>query len=112
MSTTRTTIKAPAAAKTRRPSMPGEILRELFLAPRAISISRFAAAIEVSRKHMSDVVNGKVRIEPTMAGRIAKALGTTSQTWLNLQAAVDAYDADAAVRSWKPKESFKPAEAA
>ncbi len=89
--------------------MPGEILRELFLVPRGVSVSRFAAAIEISRKHMSDLVNGKVRIEPMMAGRIAKTLGTSAQVWLNLQAAVDAYDAEAAVKRWRPKETFKAA---
>jgi addiction module HigA family antidote len=89
--------------------MPGEILRELFLEPRGISITRFAAAIEVSRKHMSDLVNGKVRLEPAMAGRIAKALGTSAQVWLNLQAAVDAHDAEASVKRWRPKETFEAA---
>ncbi len=97
------------AERLRRPSMPGEILRELFLEPRGVTISRFAAAIEVSRKHMSDLVNGKARVEPMMAGRIAKALGTSAQVWLNLQASVDAYDAEAAVRRWRPKETFKAA---
>ena len=94
--------------RKRRPTMPGEILREDFLKPRGISISRFAEAVGCSRKHMSDIVNGKVRIEGAMAGRIGKVLGTSARIWLNLQAAVDGFDAEQATRRWKPRLTFPP----
>jgi addiction module HigA family antidote len=73
--------------------LPGEILAELYLAPHEISIAAFAEACGVSRKHMSGIVNGRVAITAEMAARIAAALGTTAQYWLNLQNAVDLYDA-------------------
>ena len=80
--------------RTRRPSLPGEILAELYLAPHEISIAAFAAACGVTRKHMSGIVNGHVSITAEMAARIAAVLGTTAQYWLNLQNAVDLYDAE------------------
>jgi antitoxin HigA-1 len=83
-----------SSQRTRRPSLPGEILAELYLAPHEISIAAFAEACRVTRKHMSGIVNGHVAITAEMAARIAAALGTTAQYWLNLQNAVDLYDAE------------------
>ena len=85
---------ATSSRRSRRPNPPGEILAELYLAPHEISIAKFAEACGVTRKHMSGIVNGHVGITAEMATRIAAALGTTAQYWLNLQNAVDLYDAE------------------
>jgi addiction module HigA family antidote len=90
----------------RRPTVPGRILQRHYLEPRDITISAFAGAVDVSRKHMSEIVNGHARIEPDLAARMAKVLGTTTDLWINLQAAVDAFDATLASKSWKPKKTF------
>jgi antitoxin HigA-1 len=82
-----------AYARKVRPTPPGEILAELFLTPRKISIGTFATAAGVSRKHMSAIVNGRSAVTAETATRIATVLGTTAQFWLNLQNAVDLYDA-------------------
>jgi len=80
--------------QTRRPRLPGKILFELYLAPHAITITKFAAACGVSLKHMRAIVNGRAAITAAMATRMAAALGTTSpEYWLGLQNAVDLYDA-------------------
>ena len=91
----------------RRPTPPGTMLREMYLKPRRVSVVRFAAAVGCSRKHMSDIVNGRVRLEPDMAARIARVLGTSVRLWVNLQANVDAYDAERATRKWKPAASWR-----
>lgn len=83
-----------SSRRTRRPSLPGEILVELYLAPHEITIAAFAEACGVTRKHMSGIVHGHVGITAEMATRIATALGTTAQYWLNLQNAVDLFDAE------------------
>ncbi len=83
-----------SSRRTRRPSSPGEILFELFLEPHGISISSFADACGVTRKHMSGIVHSHVGITAEMAARMAAALGTTAHYWLNLQNAVDLYDAE------------------
>ena len=97
------------AKMTRRPTPPGEILRELYLEPRGISIAAFARAVECSRKHMSNIVHGHVRLEPEIAARTAKVLGTSTELWLNLQKAVDIHDAEAAIKDWSPTTQFEAA---
>jgi addiction module HigA family antidote len=74
--------------------LPGEILLELYLAPNNISIAKFAEAVGVSRKHMSAIVNGRAAITADSAAKMAVVLGTTAQFWLNLQNAVDLFDAE------------------
>jgi addiction module HigA family antidote len=96
-------------ARNRRPSAPGEIIRAHYLEERGVSVSALARAIGVSRKHMSDIVNGRSRIEPAVAARLAKVFGTSTALWLNLQTAVDAWDADREARSWKPPVRFPDA---
>src|SRR5215471_13398702 len=79
--------------RMRGPRLPGEILLEVYLAPRGISVTKFAVACGVTRKHMDAIVNGRAALTAGMATRIATALGTTPEHWLNLQNAVDLYDA-------------------
>jgi plasmid maintenance system antidote protein VapI len=42
------------------------------------------------------------------AARLGLVLGTTTRFWLNLQAAVDAWDAEQEVTTWQPTISFNP----
>lgn len=93
----------------RRPTLPGVILKEHYLIPRGISISAFARAVGCSRKHMSRIVNGDVRIEALLAVKIACVLDTTPQFWLNLQNAVDLYNAKQDMEGWKPNEIYHAA---
>ena len=86
-----------------KPTPPGLILRELYLPGSGLSITGLAEAIEISRKHMSRIVNGRARIEPHIAARLARVLGTTPDLWLNLQAKLDAYEANQALKRWKPR---------
>jgi addiction module HigA family antidote len=95
--------------RKRRPSVPGDIIRAHYLEERGVSVAALARAIGVGRKHMSDIVNGRSRIEPSTAARLAKVFGTSTALWLNLQAAADAWDADREARSWKPLTRFSDA---
>ena len=79
--------------RTRRPTSPGEILFELYLAPHNVPIAKFADAVGVTRKHVSAIVHGRASITAETATRISAVLGTTAQYWLNLQNAIDLYDA-------------------
>jgi addiction module HigA family antidote len=80
--------------RNRRPTLPGQILVAHYLEPRALSVSQFARDLGVSRKHLSDIVNGRARVTPSVAVRLARALGTSPALWVNLQAAVDIFDAE------------------
>ena len=59
-----------------------------------MTVSAFAKEIGVSRKHLSDIVNDRARVTPAVAVRLAHALGTSAALWVNLQAAVDVFDAE------------------
>ncbi|MDP6270176.1 MAG: HigA family addiction module antitoxin [Alphaproteobacteria bacterium] len=92
--------------RNRRPTPPGTILLEHYLKPRGISISRFARAIGVSQKHMSNVIHGKVRVGVSLAYKVGGVLGTSADLWLNLQRGVDLYDAKQSLENWQPTEVF------
>ena len=93
--------------RTRRPTPPGTILLEHYLKPQERSIASFAREVGVSRKHMSDLVHGKVRLEPSLAYRVAAVLETSGQFWLNLQNAVDLHDVAIELENWRPGESLR-----
>jgi addiction module HigA family antidote len=71
------------------PPHPGELLRELWLAPMGLSITAAAGPLGVSRKTLSEVVNGHSAITPEMALRLELAFGKSAQSWLGHQSAFD-----------------------
>lgn len=92
--------------RNRRPTVPGIILREHYLVPRNIRVTDLAVALDLSRKHTSQIVNGHKRVEPIVAARLAKVFGTTARFWLNLQTAVDAWDAEQETAVWEPRAMY------
>lgn len=92
----------------RRPTSPGEILREHYLKPRGLSVADLARAVDHSYKHMSQIVNGKTAIEAKLASKLAAVLGTTPEFWLNLQNAVDLWDARQSLVNWHPATTYLP----
>ena len=71
------------------PPHPGEILRELCLEPLDLTITEAAAALGVSRKTLSSILNGRAGISPEMALRLSIAFDTTPESWLNQQMQFD-----------------------
>lgn len=70
-------------------STPGKILNEEFLRPFGISRYRLAKAIGVSETAIGEIIKGERAISTAMAYRLSKALGTTPEFWLHLQADYD-----------------------
>lgn len=50
--------------------------------------------MRISRKHLSLFVNGRIPCSKDMARRIAKASSTSMESWLNMQTAVDVWEAE------------------
>ena len=63
---------------------PGEVLDGL-LGELHLSQRTFARHLRISQPYLSDLIRGKRGISPEMAHRLARALGSTPQTWMNLQ---------------------------
>ena len=72
-----------------RPIHPGEILREEFLVPLGMSARELARALDVPANRVSSIVAGKRDISADTALRLAKALRTGPEVWLNLQQTYD-----------------------
>ncbi len=71
------------------PPHPGVILRDMWLLPLDLSITAAAARLKVSRKTLSEIVNGRAAITPEMAVRLELAFGKSAESWLGHQAAHD-----------------------
>jgi addiction module HigA family antidote len=97
------TTKQKKPGPMHSPSHPGEILRELYLKPMRVSITEAAAALGVSRKHFSAIVNARAPVTPDMDMRLAAAFETEAELWVNLQAQHDLW-----VVSQKAPPNVKP----
>ena len=76
------------------PPHPGEILKSLCLEPLGLSVTDAAAALGVSRKTLSAILNGRAGISPEMAIRLSIAFDTTAESWLNQQTQFDLWHAE------------------
>lgn len=75
--------------KNRIPTHPGEILLEEFLAPREIAQTVLAAHLKVPVQRINELINGKRGITPETAWLLSKALDTSPEFWMSLQAQHD-----------------------
>jgi len=65
---------------------PGEVLLEEFLKPMEISQNALARAIGVPPRRINEIVLRKRSVSADTALRLARALGTSEQFWMGLQA--------------------------
>ena len=82
----------------RRPTHPGEMLREDFLPDYALTVAGLATALGVSRQSVNELLRGRRALSPEMALRLSRLVGNSAEFWLNAQRAVDLWDAAEAVR--------------
>lgn len=90
----------------RRPTHPGNILKEDYLLPLSITIKDMAIKLGVSRKTLSKIINERGAITPDMALRLSRAFGTTPDLWLNLQQNFDLWSAEKESNEWKKVKPF------
>jgi addiction module HigA family antidote len=85
------------ASRKLAPMHPGEVLREEFLVPLNLSAGKLARACDVPRTRIERLANEETGITADTALRLAKALGTSAQLWLNLQNSYDMRMAERAI---------------
>ena len=78
---------------------PGEVLLEEFLKPLDISQNKLARAMGVPPRRINEIVHGKRAVTADTAIRLARALGTSEQFWMGLQADYDLEEARKVARS-------------
>ncbi len=93
------------------PPHPGEIVRETCLDPLRLSVTAAAEGLGVTRKALSELLNGHSGISPDMAIRLAKAFGSTAEHWLAMQMQYDLWKAEQRADSIKVKRFPEPVEA-
>ena len=71
------------------PTYPGEVLREDFLKPLALSQYALAKALGVPQMRISEIVNGKRAITPDTALRLGRYFGTSAEFWVDMQGTYD-----------------------
>ncbi len=82
----------------RRPTHPGEMLREDFLPDYGLTVSRLAEVVGVSRQSINELLRGRRAVSPEMALRLARLFGNSPEFWLNAQRALDLWDAAQAIK--------------
>jgi addiction module HigA family antidote len=71
------------------PPHPGEVIRELCIEPAGLTVTAAAEVLGVSRKALSELLNGHSGISPEMAVRLSKAFGGSIESWLTQQMQYD-----------------------
>ncbi len=70
-----------------RPVHPGEILREEYLIPLALSVNALAMALHIPSTRLHEIIKERRAITADTALRLARYFGGDAQSWLNMQAA-------------------------
>lgn len=92
----------------KNPPHPGEVIRELCLDPLDLTVTDAAKGLGVSRKALSELLNGHSGISPEMAVRLEKAFGGSAESWLRQQMQYDLVQVQKKAGSIKV-ERFVPA---
>jgi len=90
----------------RRPTHPGEILKQDFLLPLGLTQTELANALKTSFRTVNEILNEKRSISPDMALRLSRYFGTSPDVWIGLQTDYDLYWAK--MKSQKTIEGIKP----
>jgi len=93
------------------PAHPGEVIREACLKPSGLTVTAAAEGLGVTRKALSDLLNGHSGVSADMAIRLEKAGWSTADHWLRLQMQRDLWEARQRATRIKVKGFGRPATA-
>ncbi len=79
-------------AKKRKPTHPGEVLREDVLPALGLTQQAFANRLGVSRRTVSELLHERRPVTPDMAIRLGKLLGNGPEIWLRMQQTLDLWE--------------------
>lgn len=94
----------------RKPTHPGEMLREDFLPDYGLSVTGLAKALDVSRQSINELLRERRAVSPEMALRLARLFGNSPEFWLRAQQAIDLWQAAEAIKD--EIQRIKPLQAA
>ena len=85
----------------RKPTHPGELIREEYLKTMKLTATSLAANLGISRKTLSAIINERAGITPDMTLRLSRAFSTTPELWLNMQRGYDLWIAENNHTDWQ-----------
>jgi addiction module HigA family antidote len=95
--------------RMKNPPHPGELIKEVCLEPLGLTITAAASGLGVSRKALSELLNGHAGISPEMAIRLSMAFGGSPESWLKQQMLYDLSQAEQSSKLIKIKKFKKVA---
>ena len=75
--------------KNPKPMHPGKVLAEVYMKEMDLNQSTLAAKIGCAHRKINEIVNGKRGISADFAIDLERALGTSAEMWMNMQASYD-----------------------
>ncbi len=82
----------------RKPTHPGEMLREDFLPDYGLTTAGLAKTIGVSRQSINELLRERRGVSPEMALRLARLFGNSPEFWLNAHRALDLWVASQSIQ--------------
>ena len=82
----------------RKPTHPGEMLREDFLPDYDLTVAGLAESLGVSRQSVNELLRERRAVSPEMALRLARLFGNSPEFWLNAQRSVDLWNAAQSIK--------------
>ncbi|MCP5057776.1 MAG: HigA family addiction module antidote protein [bacterium] len=91
----------------KNPPHPGEVARDAIENGLGLTVTAAAEGLGVSRKTLSQILNGRSGITPEMAIRLEKGIGSSAGAWLRMQVAYDLARAQKVAKGIKVKKLAK-----
>jgi addiction module HigA family antidote len=91
----------------KKPPHPGEVVRDALENGLGLTVTAAAEGLGVSRKTLSQILNGRASISTEMAIRLEKGIGSSAAAWLRMQMAFDLAVAQRTAKSIKVKKLAK-----
>lgn len=85
----------------RKPTHPGEVLREDVLPALEMTQGELAQRLGVSRLSVSELLHEKRALSADMAVRIGRLTNTAPESWLHMQAAFDLWELEKDSRRYR-----------
>lgn len=92
----------------RKPTHPGEFVREDILKEFGLSPKQLAELIGVSEKAVNELTDQKRSLSPDMALRIGRFTKTNPKTWMNLQTSCDLWEAASTTKEAASIQKVQP----
>lgn len=93
----------------RKPTHPGEVLREDVLPSLEMTQTELAKRLGVSRLSVSELLLEKRALSPDMAIRVGRLTNTTPESWLRMQEVLDIWELEQDPKRYRQIEPLKVA---